>query len=132
MSNDDLEIIIAGGVGRSAAAADHIALAMMGAGASVDFPDRPNREARSGQTLRGVRAVVRMEGEAGLAALPGASQEGFGLPAAAKIAVGVVALLVLCSAEVRLHFGLRLDTIITAAPIWWFWRWCRRKSAMTP
>ena len=34
MSNDDLEIIIAGGAGRSAAAADHIALALMGAGAS--------------------------------------------------------------------------------------------------
>ena len=130
MSNDDLEIIIAGGAGRSAAAADHIVLALMGAGASVDFPGRPNREARSGQTLRGVHAVVRMEGRAGLAALPGASQEGGGLPAAAKIAVGVVALLVLCSAEVRLHFGLRLDTIITAAAIWWFWRWCHRKSAM--
>jgi len=62
--------------------------------------------------------------------LPGASQEGFGLPAAAKIAVGVVALLVLCSAEVRLHFGLRLDTIITAAAIWWFWRWYRMRDAM--
>ena len=50
MNNDELEIIIAGGVGRSAApAADHIALALMGAGASVDFPGRPNREARSGR-----------------------------------------------------------------------------------
>jgi len=64
MSNDDLEIIIAGGVGRSAAA-DHIALALMGAGASVDFPGRPHLEARSGQTLRGVHAVVRMEGGRG-------------------------------------------------------------------
>jgi len=131
MNNDDLEIILAGGAGRSASnAADHIALALMGAGATVDFPGRPNREARSGQTLRGVHAVVRIAGSAGLAALPGAGQEGFDLPAAAKIAVGVVALLVLCSAEVRLHFGLRLDTIITAAAIWWFWRWCARKSAM--
>ena len=131
MNNDELEIIIAGGAGRSASnAADHIALALMGAGASVDFPDRPNREGRSGQTLRGVHAVVRMAGSTGPAVLPGASQEGGGLPAAAKIAVAVVALLVLCSAEVRLHFGLRLDTIITAAAIWWFWRWCARKSAM--
>ncbi len=63
--------------------------------------------------------------------MPGARREGFDPPAAAKIAVGVVALLVLCSAEARLHFGLRLDTIITAAAIWWFWRWCLRKSAMT-
>ncbi len=132
MNNDDLEIIIAGGAGRSAAnAADHIALALMRAGASVDFPRRPNREARSGQTLRGVHAVVGMAGGAGLAALPGASRAGFDLPAAAKIAIGVVALLALCGAEVRLHFGLRLDTIITAAAIWWFWRRCARKGAMT-
>ena len=60
MNNDDLEIIIAGGAGWSAAgAADHIALALMGAGASVDFPGRPNREARSGQTLRGCGAATQ-------------------------------------------------------------------------
>ena len=131
MNNDDLEVIITGGAGRSPTdAAEHIVLALMGAGASVDFPGRPNRAGRSGQTLRGVHAVMRMEGGAGPAVLPGASQEGFGLPAAAKVAVGVVALLVLCSAEVRLHFGLRVDTFLTAAAIWWFWRWCSRKSAM--
>jgi hypothetical protein len=131
MNIDNVEITIAGGAGGSAVtAADHVALALMGAGATVDFPGRANREARSVQTLRGVHAVVRMEGGAGPVVLPGASREGFNLPAAAKIAVGVVALLVLCSAEVRLHFGLRLDTIITAAAIWWFWRWGARKSAM--
>jgi hypothetical protein len=43
----------------------------------------------------------------------------------------VVLLLGLCSAEVRLHFGLRLDTIITAVAIWGFWRWCLRRAAMT-
>jgi len=87
MNNDELEIIIAGGAGRSASnAADHIALALMGAGASVDFPGRPHREAGSDQTLRGVHAVVRLAGGAGLAVLPGASQEGFDLPVAAKLA----------------------------------------------
>ena len=92
MNNDDLEIVIAGGAGRSAAdTADRIALALMGAGALVDFPGRLNREARSGQTLRGVHAVVRMARGAGLTVLPGASQEGFDLPAAAKIVVGAVA-----------------------------------------
>ena len=75
--------------------------------------------------------MVRIAGGTGPAVLPGVSQEGFDLPAAAKLAVGAVALLVLCSAEVRLHFGLRLDTIITAAAIWWFWRWCHRKGTMT-
>ena len=70
-----------------------------------------------------------MAGNEGLALLSGSSRGGADLSAAAKIAVGVVALLVLCSAEVRLHFGLRLDTIITAAAIWWFWRWCHRRGA---
>ena len=128
MNNENVEVIVTGGAGGAAAnAADHIALALMGAGASVDFPGRPNREARSGQTLRGVHAVVRMAGSVGLAVLSGPSPGGSGLPVAAKIAAGVVALLALCNAEVRLHFGLRLDTIITAAAIWWFWRWCRAR-----
>ena len=35
-------------------------------------------------------------------------------------------MLALFDAEVRLHFGLRLDTVITAAAIWWFWRRCQR------
>ena len=98
------------GIGPSAAnVAAHIALALMGAGASVDFPGRTNREARFGQTLRGVHAVLRMAGRTAPAALPRASREGFNLPAAAKIAFGMLALLVLCSAEVRLHFGLERD-----------------------
>jgi hypothetical protein len=50
---DNVEITVTGGAGESAAnAVDHIALALMGAGASVDFPGRTNREARFGQTLR--------------------------------------------------------------------------------
>jgi hypothetical protein len=127
MNKDNVEIIITGGAGGSTAdAADHVALALMGAGATVDFPRRPNQAARPGQTLRGVHAVVRMAGSAGLAVSPGASQEGVDLPAAAKIAVGVVALLVLCSAEVRLHFGLRFDTILTLLGIWAFWLYCLR------
>jgi hypothetical protein len=56
---------------------------------------------------------------------------GGNLPAAAKVAIGAVLLLALCSAEVRLHFGLRLDTIITVVAIWCCWRWCSRGAAMT-
>jgi predicted ATPase len=102
----------------------------MGAGATVDFPGRPNRGARSGQTLRGVHAVVQMADGAGLAVLPGSSRAGGNLPAAAKLVIGVVLLLVLCSAEVRLHFGLRLDAIITVAAIWGCWCWCLRGAEM--
>ena len=122
-----MEIIITGGArGAAANAADHVALALMGAGATVDFPGRPNQAARPGQTLRGVHVVVRMAGGAGLAVLPGSSRGGENLPAAIKIAIGVVLLLALCSAEVWLHFGLRLDAIITMVVIWGFWRWCLR------
>ena len=132
MDIDNVEIIISGGAGGLAAtAADHIALALMTAGATVDSPSRPNQAVRPGQTLRGVHAVVRVAGRAGVALLPGPSRERFGLPAAAKITVGVVLLLMLCSAEVRLHFGLRLDTVTTVAAIWSFWRWCLRGAATT-
>jgi len=124
---DNVEIIITGGAGGATAnAADHVALALMGAGATVDFPGRPSQMTRPGQTLRGVHAVVRMAGGAGLAVSPGSSWGGGSLPIAVKVAIGVVLLLVLCSAEVRLHFGMRLDAIITLVAIWGFWRWCRR------
>jgi hypothetical protein len=62
----------------------------------------------------------------GLAVVPGSSRGSGSLAAAAKVAIGVVLLLVLCSAEVRLHFGLRLDAIIAMVAIWGFWRWCLR------
>ena len=132
MNRDNVEIVVTGGAGGSAAtAAEHIALALTRAGATVDFPGRPNQAVRLGQTLRGVHAVVRMAGGAGLAASPGSSRGEGNLPAAAKVAIGVVLLLVLCSTEVRLRFGLRLDTIITVAAIWWFGRWCLRGAAVT-
>ena len=44
---DNVEIIITGGArGAAANAADHVALALMVAGATVDFPGRPNQAAR--------------------------------------------------------------------------------------
>lgn len=132
MNIDSVEIIINGGIGGSAATvADHIALALMAAGATVDFPGRQQREVMSGRTLRDVHAVVRMASGEGRAALPVANRGGENLSAAVKVAVGVVLFLALCNAEVRLHFGLRLDVIITAVVIWGFWRWCLRGAAMT-
>jgi hypothetical protein len=126
-----VEIVITGGAGvLTAAVADHVALALMGAGATVDFPGRPNQGVRPGQTLRGVHAVVRMAEGAGLAVLPGFSVGGGNLPAAAKLAIGVALLLVLCRAEVRLHFGLRLDAIIAVVAIWGLWRWRLRDGAV--
>jgi hypothetical protein len=56
--------------------------------------------------------------------VPGASRGGGNLPAAAKGAIGAVLFLALCTAEVRPHFVLRLDAIITLVATWGFWRWC--------
>src|SRR5271154_3623920 len=127
MNIDSVEIVVNGGGGGAAATtAPHIALALMAAGATVDFPGRQQREGMSGRTLRGVHAVVRMARGEGRAELPIASRGGENLSAALKVAGGVVLFLALCSAEVRLHFGLRLDVIITAVVIWGFWRWCLR------
>ncbi len=85
MTNDNVEIVITGGAGAIAAtAADHIALALMGAGATVDFPGRPNQAVRPGQMLRGVHAVVQMAEGAGLAVLPGSSRGGGNLPVSRK------------------------------------------------
>jgi hypothetical protein len=103
----------------------------MSAGATVDFSGRPQRGTTSGRTLRGLRTVVRVGEKAHPITPPGADRKGMDAPTAARIAVGVVLLLTLFGAELRLHFGLRLDTIITAAAIWWFWRFCRRGTAMT-
>jgi hypothetical protein len=130
MNNDSVEIIITGGAGGSAVnVADHVALALMGAGATVDFPGRRQRGATSNQVLRGVRAVVRMGESAQRHMLRCTNRNGFDAPTAARTAIGVVLLLVLFGAELRLHFGLRLDAMITAAAIWWFWRCARRGAA---
>ncbi len=131
MDDNAIEITVGGNPGRAMAdAADHVALALMTAGAAVDFPGRPQRESRSSQTLRGVRAVVRTAGRAGRGTSAASGRGGWGLAASAKVAVGVVLMLALFDAELRLHFGLRLDTIITAAVIWWFWRWYQRGGAV--
>jgi hypothetical protein len=45
-----------------------------------------------------------------------------------RIAIGVLLLLMLFSAELRLHFGLRFDTILMLGGIWAFWHFCLRRS----
>ncbi len=60
MDDNEIEITVSGGPGEPVAdAADHVVLALMSAGAVVDFSDRPQRGAMPGRTLRGVRAVIR-------------------------------------------------------------------------
>lgn len=51
--------------------------------------------------------------------LLGQEHKGFDARAAVQIALGAVLLLVLFGAELRQHFGLRLDSLITVAVVWW-------------
>jgi hypothetical protein len=130
MDDSQIEITVGGGPGpRVAEAADHVALALMSAGATVDFPGRPRREAGPDRALRGVRAVVRVAGGMGPGASAAAGRTGLDLATVAKTGVGAVLTLALFDAEVRLRFGLGLDTVATAAAIWWFWRSCLRGAA---
>ena len=80
MYDGEIEITVGGDPGQAVAdAADHVALALMSAGAAVDFPGRPRREAERARTLRGVRAVVRTAVGAQPGMLPGPRRAGFDL-----------------------------------------------------
>ena len=134
MSVREIEVIIRGRPGSGAYNAAHTAAqALEAAGASVDLRSPLAHEELAADALRGVRARVTVEGVAdgGTAAsrvqLSGRpATNSTGLPNAAKIGIGVVLLLMLFSAELRLHFGLRFDTVITLAGIWVFWHYCLR------
>jgi hypothetical protein len=132
MNDSEIEITVSGGPGQPVAeAADHVALALMSAGATADFPGRPRRGATPGRTLRGARVVVRMAGKAHTTTSTAPGGKALDLAIVAKLGVGVVLTLALFDAEMRLRFGLRLDTVITAAALWWFWRWCQRGAPIT-
>ena len=129
MKRYDAEILVKGA--SAALAADAVALGLMAAGASVDFPDRSNAPATDDRTLRGGHVGVRILADGhDLAAGPQAAREP-SMVSAARVAVGAVLLLALFGAEVRLHFGPRLDTILTLAVLAAFW-WRVRKRAPLP
>jgi hypothetical protein len=86
----------------------------------------------AGDALHGVRGLVTVEDAvastgASTPLRPGASTgKRTGLPDVARIGIGVVLLLMLFGAELRLRLGLRFDMIVTLAGIWAFWRFCLR------
>jgi hypothetical protein len=126
MTTSDVEVLVRGS--RGVLAADAVALGLMAAGACVDFPARVNVPAKSDQTLRGccVRVHVVQDGDEKRADPQAAVMPS--LAASAKIAIGVILLLALLGAEVRLHFGPRLDTIFTLAGLVMFWRYVGKKA----
>jgi hypothetical protein len=137
MTVREIEVIIRGRPGSGAFNAAHAAAqALEAAGASVDLRSPLTNSELSTDALRGVRVMVSVEDSAGvpepLRLLPGTSAaRRRGLSDIAKVGIGALLLLMLFGAELRLHFGLRLDTIVTAAGIWAFWHYCLRHRSIT-
>lgn len=134
MSVREIEVFISGPPGSGAhAAARATARTMETAGASVDLRLPLSTAEIEGEALRGVRALVRVEertpARTSSAPPPDQRAGAIGYAQVAKIGGGLVLLLVLFGAEVRLRFGFRLDLIVTLVGIWAFWRYCQRSSA---
>jgi len=132
----EIEIIIRGRPGSGAFNAAHAAAqALEAAGASVDLRSPLTNAELASDALRGVRVTVSVQdGGGGAEHQRLLSGTGTSRPAAlsdvAKVGTGVLLLLMLFGAELRLHFGLRLDTIVTLAGIWAFWHFCLRPHAL--
>jgi hypothetical protein len=137
MTVREIEVIIRGRTGSGAFNAAHAAAqALEAAGASVDLRSPLTNSELATDALRGVRVTVNVEdgsnGTEPLRLLPGmGTTRRTGLSDIAKIGIGALLLLMLFGAELRLHFGLRLDTIVTAAGIWAFWHYCLRHRSIT-
>jgi hypothetical protein len=134
MAVKEIEIVVRGGPGSGAySAAQATARALEAEGASVDLHTIFTPGELAADALRGVRALVRVESATANTAPSSSGTDsgapdvgGFGLGNVAKIGIGVVLLLMLFGAELRLNFGLRFDTIVTLAGIWAFWHYCLR------
>jgi hypothetical protein len=135
----EIEVTIRGRPGSGAFNAAYAAAqALEAAGASVDIRAPVAQSELAADALRGVRVTVKVEdsGASGVAEpprlVPGAGPSArTGFSDVAKVGIGAVLLLMLFGAELRLRFGLRLDTIVTLAGIWAFWNFCLRQRSAT-
>jgi len=127
MTGEVVEVFVSG----PAAAVDAVALGLLSAGATVDSPDANGVLENQHGSLRGIRAVVRMASPAKIGPPIDLEPSAINLAGAGKVCKGAVLLLALFGAEVKLHFGPRLDTVVTLAAIWAFWRTCLRPCAAT-
>jgi hypothetical protein len=137
MSIREIEIIIRGRIGSGVqCAADTAATTLEAAGGSVDLRSSLSRDVLYSEALRGVRALIRVEQEAAPRPAPGVGTSPSGEAAPSLLGtitrVGAVLLLILFNAELRLNFGLRLDTIVTLGGIWAFWHFCLSRTSSSP
>jgi hypothetical protein len=125
VSKREIEVVIRGAVGSGTHSAAHAAArALQAAGASVDLRTPVTQDELSDEALYAVHALVRVEEKTASArAMPEMAQKS-GPAQASKIWIGVVMLLMLFGAELRLNFGLRFDMIVTLIAVWIFWRYC--------
>jgi len=142
MAAEEIEIVIRGGAGSGAyTVAQAVARALEKEGAFVDLRSIPIAVAGelAPDALFGANVRVRLAPAAtGIA--PGTTpvQDGCaggsstGMVQAAKIAIGVVLLLMLFGTELRLHFGMKFGTFVTLAAIWVFWRFALKRPAAAP
>jgi hypothetical protein len=138
MPTRQIEVVIRGRPGSGAFNAAYAAAqALEAAGASVDLQSPVAQSELAADALRGVRVIVKVEdsgADATIEPMRLLSAAGTvrrnGLSDIVKIGIGVVLLLMLFGAELRLQFGLRLDTIVTLAGIWAFWHYCLRRPEL--
>jgi hypothetical protein len=132
MPKREIEVVIRGAIGCGTYNAAHaVAQSLETCGASVDLESAVAQNELSSEALRGVRALVRVEGSQCSAAVTRRPVRNYDFAQVAKIMVGVVLLLMLFGAELRLRFGFRLDTIMTLIGLWIFWRHCLKSQTAT-
>ncbi len=127
MSGEIVEVFVRG----PAAALDAVALGLLSAGANVHSPDASPKRVDPPAALKGMRAVVRMASAADAARPQHDVPSTVNLASAARACTGAVMLLALFGAELRLHFGPKLETVVSLAAVWAFWRLCLRSGAAT-
>lgn len=132
MQNRDIEVLIRGKGGPGTFdAAYAISQALHIVGASVELRTPVTQHELSSDALRGVRVLVRVEESSACSPARQELAKSSDFAQVAKIGIGVVLLLMLFGAELRLRFGFRLDMIMTLVGVWMFWRYCLKSRADT-
>jgi hypothetical protein len=91
------------------------------------------RDELSTDALRGVRALIRVEQDASAGPAPGVGEAAPSfLGTITRVGIGAVLLLMLFGAELRLNFGLRLNTIVTLGGMGSGRQVCSRKGERNP
>ncbi|GAB0115737.1 hypothetical protein AcidC75_32610 [Acidisoma sp. C75] len=117
-----VDVTVAGDRAAAAeAAAAIVVLALRDAGASVEHPGIGFGSVL-GHSLNGAHVVIRIGWGRSLPSLALSAPRGPPWGSFGRIALYLVLVFALLSAELRARLGLRLDVVITAAAFWWFWR----------